>query len=686
MASRVDWGLGGTVRALRTDGVRQVGPYRIVAELGRGGMGRVLLGSGADGRLVAVKVVHEHLAEDDGFRGRFRREVAASRVVSGAYTAAIVDADTEADTPWLASVFVPGPSLHEVLTAVGALPPDAVLRLAAGLATALTHIHRAGLVHRDLKPSNVLVTGDGPRVIDFGIVRAVSDGRGEELTRTGWLVGSPAFMSPEQADGGSAGPASDVFSLGSVVVAAATGDSPFAGAATLHTLNNVVRVEPRLDGVPAAVLRIVEPCFAKDPADRPSPADVLASIGQIAPASQPWPEAVHQLIVRRQAEITEVLEPAHDRTVVVTGRPAGSTVVGPRPFTQRPWVRVAALVVVLAVAGLLVWAAWPTTEATGGGRPSTDDGTSFEQVAQIDVSSVVEGLVFSPSGDVLAARLKDKTVQSWGSADRRQVGQILAAFDGTEVAATAFSADGRTLLTARLEAGKASVVVQQWDLATGRPAAPLVVPLGVSREWVPLFSPDGRTLAISVRSASGADLGVRVWDVPGRRAVGTIDTTGYALGFSPDSRTVAVADWAGDNSRAGLWRVADLRQVGEPIYLPPDEVLRDVVFGTDDDVLTTVSDTSGQDGFVRWWDVTSRNQVRQPLAVDTSSISEALLTPDGDRLAITTRANYLSVWDLGTGEQVGDTMEVSAVAFAPDGTMATGNSVHRIRLWRLPGQ
>lgn len=166
-------------------GLREVGRYRVLAELGRGGMGRVLLGYGPDGRLVALKLVHEQFAEDDGFRARFRREVEASRAVSGAYTAAVVDADPDAPTPWLASVFVPGPSLHDAVQTAGALPEEPVLRLAAGLATALIQIHRAELVHRDLKPSNVLLADDGPRVIDFGLVRAVNGGRSGDLTRAG---------------------------------------------------------------------------------------------------------------------------------------------------------------------------------------------------------------------------------------------------------------------------------------------------------------------------------------------------------------------------------------------------------------------------------------------------------------------------------------------------------------------
>ncbi|NUT92394.1 MAG: serine/threonine protein kinase [Saccharothrix sp.] len=320
------------MRPLRESDPPEVGQYGLLAELGRGGMGRVLLGSGPDGRLVAVKLVHEQFAEDDGFRARFRREVDASRAVSGAYTAAVVDADPDAPTPWLASVFVPGPSLHDTIQAVGALPEGAVLRLAAGLATALVHVHRARLVHRDLKPSNVLFAEDGPRVIDFGIARAVDPGRTGGPTRTGSLIGSPAFMSPEQANGETVTSASDVFSLGCVLVAACTGVSPFAGSGTLQTLNNVVRNDPDLAAVPAAILRVVQPCLAKDPADRPTPAQLLDLIGPIAPAARPWPAQVHELIAGRQAEVAELLDRSPGSTASTgAGTP---TLIAPRGRTR----------------------------------------------------------------------------------------------------------------------------------------------------------------------------------------------------------------------------------------------------------------------------------------------------------------------------------------------------------------
>ncbi|MEU6992769.1 serine/threonine-protein kinase [Streptomyces sp. NPDC046465] len=323
----------------------EVGRYRSIAELGSGGMGRVLLSSAPDGSLVALKQVRAQFVEDDGFRARFRREVAASRKVSGTHTSAVIDADADAEEPWLTSEFVPGPSLQQAVTAVGALPEEAVLRMAAGLATALADIHRAGLVHRDLKPSNVLLAADGPRVIDFGIARATDSEGGTELTHSGGWVGSPGFMSPEQALGQPVGPASDVFSLGTVLVMACTGTCPFAGPAVPQTLYNVVHTEPDLGALPAKLRPLVARCLAKDPAERPSPTQLLDDIGRISRSARPWPTEVHELIAAQQAEIARLQEELDRRTreqddaapVAVEGPsgPEGPTGPEPSPRSSR---------------------------------------------------------------------------------------------------------------------------------------------------------------------------------------------------------------------------------------------------------------------------------------------------------------------------------------------------------------
>ena len=214
--------VGGTGELLATDPLR-VGPYRVLRRLGKGGMGHVYLARSPGGRAVAIKVVRPELAEQRGFRVRFAREVAAARGVSGIFTAAVVDADPDAELPWMATAYVEGPSLADAVEENGPLPPEAVLSLAAGLAEGVQAIHRAGLVHRDLKPSNVLLARDGPRVIDFGISWARGEQHGDRLTDAGMVVGSPGFLSPEQAMGREVGPASDVFSLGAVLTYAATG-------------------------------------------------------------------------------------------------------------------------------------------------------------------------------------------------------------------------------------------------------------------------------------------------------------------------------------------------------------------------------------------------------------------------------------------------------------------------------
>ncbi|MGW5279338.1 serine/threonine-protein kinase [Streptomyces collinus] len=260
----------------------RIGAYRLLARLGAGGMGQVYLARSDRGRTVAVKLVRQELAEQEEFRARFRQEVQAARRVGGYWTAPVLDADTEAVVPWVATGYVAGPSLQQVVGHDhGALPERSVRILAAGLANALKDIHAAGIVHRDLKPSNVLVTIDGPRVIDFGIARAMETPAGDGLTRTGSLVGSPGFMAPEQVRGDRITPACDVFCLGSVLAYAATGVLPFGGSDSgVHALMfRIAQEEPDLDGLPEGIADLVRDCLRKDPAARPSLDRILELTG-----------------------------------------------------------------------------------------------------------------------------------------------------------------------------------------------------------------------------------------------------------------------------------------------------------------------------------------------------------------------------------------------------------------------
>jgi serine/threonine protein kinase len=266
-------------------------------------MGQVYLGLSRSGRLVAVKVVRPELADDPQFRQRFEREVAAARAVAGFYTAPVVDADPDANPPWLVTAYIPGPTLYEAVRQQGPLPAGAIGVLGAGLAEGLAAIHDSGLVHRDLKPGNVILAEDGPRLIDFGIARALDE------THTVDILGTPPFMSPEQATGAQVGTPSDVFSLGALLVFAATGSSPFGTGQTQAMLYRVVHEEPDLSGLtelPGALTELVEACLAKDPADRPKVPDLLDRLTALESDATRWlpPTVVTMIAERRTAVIS----------------------------------------------------------------------------------------------------------------------------------------------------------------------------------------------------------------------------------------------------------------------------------------------------------------------------------------------------------------------------------------------
>jgi serine/threonine protein kinase len=263
-------------RELQPDDPGQIGPYRLSGVLGSGGMGRVFLGASAEGQLAAVKVIRAELATDPEFRARFRREVTVARKVSGRFTVPLIGADVDGPVPWLATAYVAGPSLADAVDEHGPLPARSVLELAAGLAEGLTAIHAAGVIHRDLKPSNVLLAQDGPRVIDFGISVAAET---SPLTRTGLLIGSPGYMSPEQVGGRPVGPASDIFSLGAVLAFAASGEAPFGSGSAPTLAYRAVYREVSLDRVPAEVRGLIQRCLAKDPGQRPTARDLMFAAG-----------------------------------------------------------------------------------------------------------------------------------------------------------------------------------------------------------------------------------------------------------------------------------------------------------------------------------------------------------------------------------------------------------------------
>jgi hypothetical protein len=292
-----------SLAALQADDPQRVGPYLLLGRLGSGGMGRVYLARSPGGRQVAVKVIRPQLAEDSGFRARFAREVSAARKVGGLFTAQVVDADLDSPVPWLVTAYVPGTSLAEAVERQGPLPAETLLALAAGLAEGLNAIHAAGVIHRDLKPSNVLLAPDGPRIIDFGISSALD---APSLTGTGLMIGSPGFMSPEQAEGMPVGTSSDIFSLGGVLIFAGRGEGPFGSGDTAALLYRVVHGTPHLDQIPDKIRPLVSGCLSRDATLRPTAAEFLAELTAAYPSAADltdWlPTGILELSARPGAE------------------------------------------------------------------------------------------------------------------------------------------------------------------------------------------------------------------------------------------------------------------------------------------------------------------------------------------------------------------------------------------------
>lgn len=307
--------------APQRQGPGRIGPYEIFQLLGEGGMGQVFLARSPGSRLVALKVIRPEYAEAPNFRGRFRREADAARKVSGFFTPPVLDADADSPQPWLATAYIPAPSLHDVVRRFGVLVEPALRALGTGLAEALLAIHAAGIVHRDLKPGNVLVAEDGPRVIDFGISRAVD---ATQVTRTGAVMGTPGFMAPEQiVSSREAGPAADVFSLGCILVFAATGRGPFGTGNTAEVLYRAVHAPPELTGVPDALRCLGAACLDKDPVRRPSVTEVLAALGPADPSALLTPGLREDLARREAHAAVLVTAPPVPVTPLVTAAPGG---------------------------------------------------------------------------------------------------------------------------------------------------------------------------------------------------------------------------------------------------------------------------------------------------------------------------------------------------------------------------
>ena len=393
--------MGSTLEPLTEDDPPSVGRFLIRARLGAGGMGRVYLASTEGGRPVAVKVMRSEIGLNPEFRERFRQEVEAARRVHGFYTAQVIDADPDAPQPWLATVYVPAPSLHQVVREHGALPEASVLQLMAGIGEALQAIHAAGIVHRDLKPSNVLLASDGPRVIDFGIARMAE---ATALTRVGTLVGSPGYMAPEQILGGPAGPAIDVFALGSLTAFASQGYGPFGDDGSISVLHRVTNQPAVLSGCPPRVLSIVQRCLEKDPARRPTPREIIdycrrATAGQAPGPNQSWLPAPVAATVTQQA--VALTPPPAPPSSVRPSIPPIPQVPGPVPAFGAPQrtsrktiagVAVGALALAV-IAGAIVY----SVESGNSNNTNTGGGTNASSTKSASVPAATDPETSDPA-------------------------------------------------------------------------------------------------------------------------------------------------------------------------------------------------------------------------------------------------------------------------------------------------
>ncbi|MFJ8475973.1 serine/threonine-protein kinase [Kitasatospora sp. NPDC094011] len=532
---------------LQAEDPTEVAGYRLYARLGAGGMGRVYLSYTPGGRPVALKVVRPEFAEDPEFHRRFTQEVANAQRIHGLYTAQVIDAGTDADSPWLVTAYVPGPSLQQVVREHGALPVRTVLLLMGGIAEALQAIHGVDVVHRDLKPANVLVAADGPRVIDFGIARAAD---ATALTGTGLRIGSPAFMSPEQAQGTAVTPATDVFALGALAAYVASGVQPFGEGPDTAVLYRVVHERPELDAVPAELRALLERCLAKSPADRPTPAEIIETArnhpevgGQLRFADDWLPALVSSEITRRSDLPRTPAAPTMVATALSPTTPEPTPAAAPPPaFGELPTTRVQPPEPTAPAGG-----AAPAPAAS----PARTGGVSWKALLAVAVAVALGGTL---AGVVLTRNDKSTTSTSTTSTSTStSVGTAAA-----QVPAATKPPVAPTTAPATAPTGAST------SASTGAPSAPGSAAPGSAPAAAASYLPLVSKVELSIPAALFATQAYQV-DLVGGKTAPAVTTPKWALALTHESPAGSAS---ADSFSAAGYELSDFAVLTDPSSTP----------------------------------------------------------------------------------------------------------------------